>query len=170
MSIDLNVNHAFSEWKSSTGRQKEWSLQALVMQLEKLASSICLKRVPGNVDELVATITWKAVHNLEKFEEGSKFSTWFYRIVSNECNRTLKKLKERCEVSLEGEVPAKATDFALKIDLIALLDKLKGDDYLLTRLVAEGYDFKTIADELGTSPETARKRWFRLREKLRDAL
>jgi hypothetical protein len=53
--------------------------------------------------------------------------------------------------------------------LIALLDKLEGEEHLLFRLVAQGESFKVIGKTFGISQQGALSRWFRLKEKIRNA-
>jgi RNA polymerase sigma factor (sigma-70 family) len=172
MESSSDVNPAFAAWKSCQGREKEWALQELVRRLEKFASRICWQRLPDHKDDfggLVNGIVWRAIKKAEQFRGRARFSTWFYRIVVNECNKYLRNYKERCETSLEEEMPTVATGIDARIDLIALLDRLKREDHILFRLVAEGEDFNTIGERLGINRNAALVRWNRLKRKIRDA-
>lgn len=172
MPIALDVNPAFAEWKSSTGREKEWAFHTLIQRMERFATAVCCQRLPEHQSEyeaLVNGIVWRAIKKIENFREASKFSTWFYTIIVNEANRFLRNYKERCEVALEDNFPS-AGNLDARVDLIALLNTLEGPDHALLRLVAEGQDFKTIAGSLGISRNAALVRWTRLKERLRDAV
>lgn len=172
MEINSDVNPAFAAWKSSTGRQKEWNLQILVGRLERFATAICCQRLPDHnreFDALVNGIVWRAIKKAEKFKGKAKFSTWFYRIAINQCNTYLRNFKERCETNLEEEMPSTPLGIDARIDLIALLNGLEGEEHLLFRLVVEGEDFRTIGEQLGITRNAALVRWNRLKERLRDA-
>jgi RNA polymerase sigma factor (sigma-70 family) len=173
MEIILDVNPAFAAWKSSMGREKEWALHVLVQRLDRYAKAICWQRLPDHKDDfdaLVNGIVWRAIRKADKFKGSAKFSTWFYTIVVNECNRFLRNYKKRLEVSLEEEVPTETDSTDARIDLLALLDGLEGEEHLLLRMVAEGQEFKDIAEVLGITSVTARVRWLRLKERLRHAI
>lgn len=170
-----DVNPLFAEWKSSTDQQKAEILPRLVAKMTNFATAICWQRIPdfrarGELEPLVNGIVWRAVRQFDKFEGKSRFSTWFYRIVVNECNRFLRDHKERYEDSLEEEMPSKAENVDAHIDVVAILEGLEGADHLLFRLVAEGYSFKEIGEWVGVSTLTALKRWERLKEKIRNAV
>lgn len=173
MQIILDVNPAYRAWRLSTAQEKEWALHILIRRLERYATSICWQRLPDHKDDfgpLVNGIVWKAVREMEKFRGSSQFSTWFYRIAVNDCNKFLRNYKNRFETSLEEEMPSRPEAMNARIDLIALLDGLEGPEHLLFRLVAEGQEFKDIAERLGISRNAAIVRWARLKEKLRDAV
>src|SRR5579864_3102932 len=165
MRKDLDVNPAFVKWRLSTGREKEWALQELIQKLEKFATAICWQRLPdhkNDFDPLVNGIIWRALKRIDAFRSEARFSTWFCRIVINECNRYLRNFKERCETELIEEMPADAAGLDARIDLIELLNTLQGADHTLFRMVAEGESFNAIGKTLGVSRGTAIVRWHRL--------
>lgn len=167
-----DVNPAFAAWKLSTGREKEWALTVLIERLERFATAICWRRLPdhkSDFEPLVNDIVWRAINHADGFEGEANFSTWYYRIIINECNRFLRKYKTRLEVSLEDAIPIQEPKLDARIDLIALLDRLEPQDHLLLRLIAEGQDFAIIGKIMGISRNTAIVRWHRLRRRLRDA-
>lgn len=172
MAIALDVNPAFEQWKSSMGKEKEWALHMLIQRLERFATAVCWRRLPDHRDEfgpLVNEIVWRAIKYAPKFKNTSKFSTWFYRIAVNRCNTFLRSHKQRLETSLEDEQPQTIAGVEARMDLIAILNALNGDDHLLFRMVAEGQDFKTIAEALGLKRNAAIVRWNRLKARLRNA-
>jgi RNA polymerase sigma-70 factor (ECF subfamily) len=173
MEIALDVNPAFAAWKSSVGREKEWALQVLIQRLQRYAMAICWKRLPDHKDDFEALtngIVWRAIRKADNFKGAAKFSTWFYTIVVNECNRFLRNYKKRLEISLEDETPAEVVASDARIDLISLLDGLESEDHTLLRLVAEGQEFRDIAEVLGITRNAAIVRWSRLRGRLRNAI
>jgi RNA polymerase sigma-70 factor (ECF subfamily) len=171
MERSLDVNPAFTEWRLSTGQPKELALIALVRKLEIFAERICWQRLPDFKDDfpaLINGIVWRTIKQADKFKGKSRFSTWFYRIIINECNRFLRNKKELFETELE-EFPTKNEQVDIRIDLISLLNTLEGQDHTLFRLVAEGEDWDTIGATLGLNRNAALVRWNRLKRKIRDA-
>lgn len=171
MQINLDVNPAFAAWRSSTGPEKEQQLEKLVQLLKRYAKYICWERLSDHkddFDQLVNGIIWRALKKADAFQGRAKFSTWFYRIAVNECNTFLRKHKER------GEEPIIETacepNLDARLDAIAILDKLSGDDYLLLKMVIEGESFAVIGEELGISANAATVRWNRLKGRLRRAI
>jgi RNA polymerase sigma factor (sigma-70 family) len=172
MQSNFDVNPTYNAWRLSTGREKEWNFQELIQRMERFATAICWQRLPDHRDDfpaLVNGIVWRAVKKADGFKRKAQFSTWFYRIAVNECNKYLRNFKERYETSLEEEMPTTPQGLDARIDLIALLNGLEGEDHILFRLVAEGEDFKTIGERLGLSRNAALVRWTRLKGRLRDA-
>lgn len=172
METDLDVNPAHDAWRLSTGPEKERTLEILVRRLEKFVMAICYQRLSdhrNDLDALVNGIVWRIIRRMHTFKRGSKFSSWTYRIIVNECNRYLRNFKERCETNLEEEMLTKAEILDARIDLIAMLNGLEGQDHFLFRMIAEGQEFRTIGEALGISRNAAIVRWSRLKEKLRDA-
>lgn len=172
MRMNSDVNPVFEEWKSSTGREKEWKYQELVERLRKFATAICWSKLPDHrneFDPIIGNSIWYAFKYIKGFKAGSKFSTWFYRIVVNECNKFLRDLQKKAEVELVQDLPCEICSIDARIDLINMLDGLDEEDHALFRLVAEGEDFKTIGVRLGITRNAAAVRWSRLKERLRDA-
>jgi RNA polymerase sigma factor (sigma-70 family) len=169
MDKDFDVNPAFTVWRQTGTMEALWDLTE---RMERFATAICWKHVPDHRDDfdfLVNGIVWRAIQKAETFNGDAKFSTWFYRLTVNECNRYLRQHMERCETSLSEETMAPDAAHDARIDLISLLDGLDGPDHLLFRLVAEGQDFKYIGRTLGISAHAAVLRWAKLKERLRDA-
>jgi RNA polymerase sigma-70 factor, ECF subfamily len=117
---------------------------------------------------LVNGIVWRAIKKADKFKGDSKFSTWFYRIVTNECNRFLRSHKERQEISFEEEFPIEPFG-DLGVEVQQLVQGLDDRDFALFKMVAQGENFETIAETLHIKVGAAKTRWSRLRGRLRDA-
>lgn len=172
-SENRDTNLAFQKWRSSTGRVKECNLSVLIRQLEIYATAICWQKLPdhpGEFSSIVNEAVWRTLAYSDNFRGKSKFTTWFYRIVINICNTRLAEWQRLAETALQETMQAKVDMLDARLDLIAILDKLEDEDHQLFRLVAEGLSFREIGKILGIEYHAARKRWDRLKEKLRDAL
>jgi RNA polymerase sigma-70 factor (ECF subfamily) len=171
--MDYDVNPAFSAWHVAKDNElKERALQILIERMEKFARAICWQRIPeyqADFDPLINGIVWRAIRKADSFKRRSKFSTWFCRIVINECNKFLRSRKESREVELEEEMPTKLEAIDARLDLLAMLDSLEGEDHQLLRLQMEGLDFQETGERLEISRNAALVRWNRLKGRLRDA-
>ena len=134
----------------------------------RAGADIILKHVIGRSDRGFAfEIATKVILDLWKFQGKSKFSTWFYRYVTNEALQHIRKQKLRREVPLDdNEFETLKTGSQLEIYL--LLHKLHPStaEIKLIQLMMLGYAQKEIAKKLGTTEEGVRMRWRRLRAKL----
>ena len=134
--------------------------------------AICWQRLPDHGDSLEALVNevvWKALQNEPKFKGRARFSTWFYRIVSNACNRYLRSFKRKCVVPLENEGNQVLSGLPARVAVIEILDGLNEDEAKLCQLVAEGYTWAEIGEILGMTRQGAQMKWRRLKEALRDA-
>jgi RNA polymerase sigma-70 factor, ECF subfamily len=105
----------------------------------------------------------------KNFKGKSKFSTWFHRIVLNECNRVLKHKQRRAEVPLDdvAEDSFGRNSPAGGEILIQQVAGLAGSkDGRILELVMQGYSSREIATKLHMSSTVVRKRWERARKKL----
>lgn len=171
MKRDSDVNPVYEKWKLSTGMEKEKLLQELIHRLEKFATAICWQRLPDHASELEAMvngIVWKALDQEKKFNGRSKFSTWFYTIVVNQCNDFLRAKERSKEITLENEPNTPAAVDA-RLDIIKIFAKLDANERVLFRLVAEGNKWHEIGKNLGVTKQAAHLRWKQLTEKIRNA-
>ena len=167
MNNSFDVNPAYEAWKSSTGREKEWNLQNLTRLLERYARAICYERLPDHdTGSINNEIVWRAIKQADKFKGDSQFSTWFYKIAVNECNRYLRRFKNRVEVDLPENLPGRPEAIDARLDIIRILEMLEGEDHQLFRLLAEGESLRGVGQALGISHAAARKRWDKLRGKI----
>ena len=134
----------------------------------RAGADVILKHVMGRSDRGFAfEIATKVILDLWKFQGKSKFSTWFYRYVTNEALQHIRKQK------LRREVPLDDNEFEIlktgnHIDIYVLLHKLhpSAAEIELIQMMLLGYEQKEIAKKLGTTEEGVRMRWRRLRAKL----
>lgn len=78
------------------------AFEILIKSYENTIYSICFKILKNETDaydaaQEVCIKIWKQIN---KFEEKSKFSTWIYRIATNQCLDILRKNKNRKVVSI----------------------------------------------------------------------
>lgn len=170
---ESDVNPAFETWKSSMGPAKDSALNELVRCLRKHARAVSWNQVPARLrEQVVDAAVWRAVKNLEKFNQLSKFSTWFHRIVINETNRALRKEQDCLEVPLDdshdaGHEPSPRLDAKIQVDVLRA--GRDDSDRALLDMVLGGLSFEEIGQVVGVSAVAARVRWTRLKARLRDA-
>lgn len=167
------------------------AFEKLIIHYEKLVYNICL-RMLGDEQEAydgaqeVCMKLWKQIHS---FEGHSKFSTWVYRIATNQCLDLLRKRKNKEEVSLFQ--PSKDADsewileekdiadpigehvenLALKDIILTALKEVKEEykQILLLRDI-EGYSYEEIADLLCINKGTVKSRLSRARLAMKQIL
>lgn len=135
------------------------------------------KRVSDKEDteDLVSHIFIKAMHHLPKYEfRGLPFSSWLFRIASNEVNLFFRRSKKiRC-VSLENsgvERIKEDLEENISIDtfiLAAILEFLREEEVELLELrYFESLSVKEVAEILSISESNVKVKVFRLLEKIR---
>lgn len=141
------------------------------------------KRV-GNEDlagDICQSTMFKAMMNLQNYEDrGFPFSSWLYRIASNEVNSVFRKLKKQAEVELNE---SQFVSFMEEIDVdiadnndiqekvISLLNKMEPSQTEIIELrFFFGYSFKEIADFYNISEANAKMRLYRLLEKIKKTM
>lgn len=125
--------------------------------------------------DITQRVFLKAMLNLDKYEDrGFPFSSWLYRIASNEVNMYFRKQKKTKEVELvEGDVKSllnevssnSKSDYSL---LIEALNQLSLDDSTLIELrFFEKRSFKEIGQIIGISEPNAKMKVYRILKKMR---
>ncbi|MFN8178186.1 MAG: sigma-70 family RNA polymerase sigma factor [bacterium] len=150
------------------------------------------ERLLGNrqdAEEVLQDTFLQAYRNLAGFEERSRFSTWIYRIATNEALMRLRRASRRREVLLEeapsGEVE-RASDEVREFARSALDDVMDRevreilkkalvelpDEYRVVFVLrdVEGFSNAEVADILGLSVPAVKSRLHRSRIWLRDRL
>lgn len=145
------------------------TLDLLIGALTVQARAVIWKKMRQHRPDVENECLLRAVRALQKFREGSRLSTWFYRIVENRCNTVLRKEARRREVSLE-----EATEIQVQpqsqVDVMQALEALSRADLELLDLKRSGRTDEYIAMILGCKDSTLRSRWRRLKLKLRKSL
>ena len=149
-------------------------------------------RMMGNqqdAEEVLQDTFVQVFRNLDRFEERSRFSTWIYRIATNEALMRLRKASRKREVFLEDTLGKDGERYAEEIRDFArsALDQVLDDEVrqLLTRVLAElpeeyravfvmrdmdGLSNAEVAEVLGISVPAVKSRLHRSRLYLRDRL
>jgi len=114
----------------------------------------------------------RAFGALNRFEVGTNFSAWLFRIAHNAMANQRRSTRYR--EPLPAELPGRESDPVDEVlsrealhDLAQAVDKVPSElraAFLLR--VEEGLSFREIADVLGLTEETARWRVFKARQKL----
>jgi len=126
--------------------------------------------------DLTAQTFMKAMVNLKKYEfRGYPFSTWLYRIATNEANMYFRTLKKEVKVALrESDVNHLITsldhtvDYHLQDVLVAALNDLDHDQTQLIEMrFFERLSFKEIGAIYGITEANAKVRTYRILEKLK---
>jgi len=145
-------------------------------QLYDRYASIVYIRITGYLGDTVASkdvaqeVWVKIYFNLKSFEFRSAFSTWLYRIVTNECINWIRGRKtaiplEDVENEIEGSSREEETD--LNIDVTNLLDKVSKEERVLLMLkYVEGYSYKEISERLGLKESAVKMRVLRAKSKI----
>lgn len=168
-------NEAYRLWSEATPEVKRERLEILVELLRKHAFAVCCGKIPDKRQDfywIANTAVWRAIARAKKFRGDSKFSTWFHRIVLNECNRFLKStLVERGSVPLtEAPEGSGGQHPDLRHALREVAKTLSDSDNHLLERLKQGDSIREIATRFGITEGAAKVRVHRLRGKLKDAL
>lgn len=168
----------------------ETAFEQLVLLYQKRVYNLALRMVqnPDDAFDLSQEAFLKAWKNLPNLKADAAFSTWLFRLTSNECIDFLRRAKRQKTVSLtvesddDGEVqldmpdPApgpeesvvRAEDQAL---LQKAMDALPPDHrQILTLRIVDDLDYRQISEVLGIAEGTVKSRLARARENLRKNL
>lgn len=117
-----------------------------------------------------------AYKNLNRFDKRSKFSTWLYKIAVNRSiqqGRKLKHLRKNVSLNEQAEnIPAQSStsEDHEDVNVSVALEKLPDTDRaILTLFYWDELTLQEIGDSLGCSPNAAKTRLFRAREKFKEA-
>jgi RNA polymerase sigma-70 factor, ECF subfamily len=150
-------------------------------------------RLMGNVqdaEEVLQDTFLKVFHNLDRFEERSRFSTWIYRIATNEALMRLRRSRRKREVSLEERLERdggewrgdeirdfarSALDLAMDAEIRAALDRTLAElpeEYrvVFTMRDLDGLTNAEVAEVLDISVPAVKSRLHRSRLYLRNRL
>lgn len=167
------------------------AFEKLIITYEKHIYNICL-RMLGNEQEAydaaqeVCMKIWRQIHT---FEGNSKFSTWVYRIATNQCLDMLRKNKTKKEISIYQtnkdqdeewtlDLPDAKADMDKHIEELALKDvidlalseiKVEYKEIIVLREM-QNYSYDEIGDILNLSQGTVKSRLSRARSALKKIL
>lgn len=169
------------------------AFETLMLSYEKHIYNICLKMLGDEQEAFdgAQEVCVKLWRQLKTFEGNSKFSTWMYRIATNQCLDLIRKRKSR----LEGEVslyqPSKDSEnewvldeapkhdvMSEHVDQLALKDIMEQalkevkEEYkqILILRDVEGYSYDEIAETLQMNKGTVKSRLSRARLAMKEIL
>ena len=167
------------------------AFEQLILGYEKLIYNICLRMLHDEQEaydgaQEICLIIWTQIN---AFEGYAKFSTWIYRIATNQCLDLLRKRKNKEEISLFRQSKEEDSEWvleekeladpmnehvqqlALKDIMLQALNEVKEEhkQILLLRDL-EGYSYEEIADILVISKGTVKSRLSRARLAMKQIL
>jgi RNA polymerase sigma-70 factor (ECF subfamily) len=179
--------------KQSANHQKGWNFEAAAMPFVDALYNTAYRmtRNAEDAEDLVQETYLKAYRYYEKFEEGTNFKAWLFKIMKNTFINNYRKKQQapalsdfaEIEESFETQVSEDSTRPQLKNpeeellenvldeDVQRALDKLP-PDYRMVVLLAdlEGFSYKEIAEILEVPVGTVMSRLYRGRRLLEAAM
>ena len=152
----------------------------------KLAYSILKDR--EEAEDQVQNASFNAWRHVAHFHQEARFSTWFTRIVVNQCLMRLRKVRRTPVVSMESPFPGEDKPLLEAIDLNANAENALGRKELravlakeisripplfrsvLLKRDVEGLPIPVVAEALGISVPAVKSRLLRARGELRERL
>jgi RNA polymerase sigma factor (sigma-70 family) len=116
----------------------------------------------------------RVYRNLSSYDVSQPFDPWFFRILTNECNRIMKKeskvtkLSDYFDQEVEDTSAYEEVDHTELYDAISTLDDLYRVPIILKYL--KGYSEKEIAEILEANQNTIKSRLYKGRELLKKRL
>ncbi len=179
--------------KEMTGHHKGWDFEAAAMPFVDALYNTAYRmtRNPEDAEDLVQETYLKAYRYYDKFEEGTNFKAWLFKIMKNTFINNYRKRQQApvlsdfadIEESFETQVSEDTSRQQLKNpeeellenvldqDVQRALDQLP-PDYRMVVLLAdlEGFSYKEIADILEVPVGTVMSRLYRGRRLLEAAM
>lgn len=123
-----------------------------------------------DAEDVVQDVFVSTYHNLSTFD-GGNLSAWLYKITYN---KSINKLRKR-KILPFGDIPENTVfapqSNALSDDTLQALGRLKPQERaVLYGRIIEGYSYEELAEQMGSSPATLRKRYERAKKKLAELL
>jgi RNA polymerase sigma-70 factor (ECF subfamily) len=178
--------------KEMTGHHKGWDFEAAAMPFVDALYNTAYRmtRNPEDAEDLVQETYLKAYRYYDKFEEGTNFKAWLFKIMKNTFINNYRKRQQApvlsdfadIEESFETQVSEDTSrqlknpeeellENVLDQDVQRALDQLP-PDYRMVVLLAdlEGFAYKEIADILEVPVGTVMSRLYRGRRLLETAM
>lgn len=175
---------------ASAQKGDEAAFEQLVLLYQKRVYNLALRMVqnPDDAFDLSQEAFIKAWKNLPNLKADAAFSTWLFRMTSNECIDFLRRSKRQKTVSLTVESdedeevqlampdpapgPEEAAIRAEDRELLRMaMDALPPDHrQVLTLRIVDDLDYRQISEVLGVAEGTVKSRLARARENLRKNL
>lgn len=114
-------------------------------------------------EDIVQDSFLAAYYNIQKLKDPSSFNSWLYKIAYNKCLQVIKKKKRIVYTNKISEVEAPKRD----LDINELFSDLKAAEHSLLLLRVQGFTFDEISHILKITPSASRKRFERIKTKLK---
>ena len=119
-----------------------------------------------DAEDVVQDVFMSAYQNLSTFD-GNNISAWLYKVTYN---KSINKLRKR-KILPFGDIPENTMDTQKKSGLsdetLQALSQLKPQERaILYGRIIEAYNYEELAEQMGSSPTTLRKRYERAKKKL----
>ena len=170
------------EWIRRCLHGETVAFRPLLERYERMVRAVIrrLVDVEHEVDELAQQTFISAYENLTQYSHGAKFSTWLCQIALNKSRDHLRaRVRRRDDTDIDevdcvseaagpdGLLQGKQLDAQLQ----AALHRLKqADRELIVFKYVLGYDYETVAQILGCTPEAAKVRSHRARVEMKQLL
>ncbi len=165
------------------------AFEELIKQYETMIYNTCMKILKNEHEAYDAAqeVCIKVWKQIDKFEGNSKFSTWVYRIATNQCLDIIRKRKSQKVVSLEVgnnddewslEIEDTTQDILKHIENTEMVDALRlalnelkeeHRQVIILRDI-EDYSYDEISQKLSISLGTVKSRLSRARQNLKNIL
>jgi RNA polymerase sigma factor (sigma-70 family) len=167
-----NEDVVFGEYAIAEGDAKKALGEELCKLLFQHALAICWLELREHRPDIANYSVFKAISYSKKFRGEARFSTWFHKIVLNQCKSRIRNKLRLAEKSLEdlnaGEeaVLAVASVADHKLQFASLAKGLSAKEQQLLDWKLEGRDEGYIADQIGYTKAGVRTLWHRLKKRL----
>lgn len=151
------------------GQIDEYSLIVKQYQKQLLKYVRYLTKGQCDVEDVVQEVFIRIYQNLSKYQQGTSFNNWAYRITFNHTMNVMKK-QNRSKILLFGKIPEKiqSTHSSSEInnEVKMALSKLSIEERNLIYLrVYEDQSYKKISEMQNVSEASLRKKYERARKK-----
>ena len=172
------VNDAYEEYRSDSTDENYGRLyEALREYSQSLANTVIPDSSRSYHHHAAENAATNSLLELEKFDpQKASFSTWANMSITRDLIDWVRKRERRREDSLEkvNSDSAKSTDPISVVEAKLLLEKvlstLSDEERTLCGMMQNGLPLHRMADYLGVSLATVKRRWDGIREKGRNAL
>ncbi len=149
---------------------------ALVREHQNIVHKIChlYGQGPEDREDLFQEILLQAWRGVAAFRGDSKFTTWLYQVGLNTAISRLRKAGRRPRETALENVPvhyAETPDIGSDAEVNALyraIGELSEVDKAIVLLYLEDYDYKTIGEVVGITPNHVAVKMMRVKAKLKE--
>ncbi len=159
--------------REKVGTDEKSTFESLVFRYREQALRVAFRYLRNweEAADCVQEAFLKAFDGLNQNGFPQKFSSWFFRILVNQCLDNLRSARKRLEMPLEMRGEPQTGGFEEQVNAhLTAQELLKGLSPKLRSLVIlhdlEGFSFAELADMLGRSESAVRGLLFRARKKL----